>query len=133
MAKFLLDTDICIEFLKGRQSVKEKILEVGIDNCFVSEITIVELIYGAYHSNNYQKHIQDVREIKKLFQILPIYDSFDLFGKEKSRLRTKGELIPDFDLLIGVTAIHHQMKIVTNNHKHLSRIKGIQLENWMSK
>lgn len=53
-----------------------------------------------------------------------------MFGKEKSRLRQGGILIPDFDLLIGTTAVHHQMIMVSNNQKHLSRIEGIKIENW---
>jgi tRNA(fMet)-specific endonuclease VapC len=42
-----------------------------------------------------------------------------------------GKNIPDFDLLIGATAVQRDMILVTNNTKHMSRIKGIKLENWV--
>jgi tRNA(fMet)-specific endonuclease VapC len=45
MAKYLLDTNICVYFLRGKQSIVEQILDRGIDNCFISEITVAELFY----------------------------------------------------------------------------------------
>lgn len=128
--KYLLDTDICIFFLKNKFKIKEKIIDVGIENCFISEITIAELKYGAVKSNNYEKHIKEVEKIEELFIVIPIYESFNHFAKEKVQLQKQGALIPDFDLLIGSTAIHNQLVMVTNNEKHLNRIAGIQIENW---
>lgn len=45
--KYLLDSDICIFFLKGKFGINDRILTVGIENCCLSEITIAELKYGA--------------------------------------------------------------------------------------
>lgn len=130
--KYLLDTDACIFLLKDKANIKEKIEEVGIENCFVSEITIAELCFGAYNSAQLHRHLEDVLNIEKLFSIVPIYDCLHFFGKEKSRLRSEGNLIPDFDLLIGVTAIKYDMTLVTNNIKHLYRLEGIKIENWVA-
>ena len=63
MAKFLLDTDVCIAFLKGKNNLIEKVNKIGIENCYVSEITIGELTYGAYYSNQFEKHKKDVLKI----------------------------------------------------------------------
>lgn len=52
------------------------------------------------------------------------------FAAEKARLAKAGQIIPDFDLLIGTTAIVHGMTLVTNNTKHFQRLKGIELEDW---
>ena len=131
MSKFLLDTDVCIAFLKGKNNLIEKVNKIGIENCYVSEITIGELTYGAYYSNQFEKHKKDVLKIKKLFEIMPIFECLEIFGKEKARLRKTGNLIHDFDLLIGSTAVHFGMTMVTNNGKHLKRILGIKIENWI--
>jgi len=128
--KYLLDTDICIFFLKNKFKVKEKIIEAGVENCFLSEITIAELKYGAQKSSNFKKHSKEVEKIEKLFSILPIYGSLDLFAEEKVILQKQGNLIPDFDLLIGVTSIANDLILVTNNEKHLHRIQNIKIENW---
>ena len=49
----------------------------------------------------------------------------------KVQLRKKGTMISDFDLLIGSTAIAHDLIMVTDNIKEFNRIKGIEIENWV--
>lgn len=44
---YLLDTNICIYFLKGRFGLVEKMDKIGFDNLFISEITVAELKFGA--------------------------------------------------------------------------------------
>lgn len=131
MGEYLLDTDICVFFLKGQNDIKNKIEEVGISNCFISEVTIAELTYGAYKSRDFEKHIKEVAQIEELFVVLPIYNAIPVFAKEKVRLQQTGTLIPDFDLLIGTTSLVNECYMVSNNHKHLSRIAGIHLVNWV--
>jgi len=65
--------------------------------------------------------------------VLPILNAIETFAKEKSRLRKTGNMIDDFDLLIGATAIANNMILVTENEKHLSRLSGIQIENWIER
>lgn len=53
-----------------------------------------------------------------------------IFASEKARLRKQGILLDDFDILIGSTAIANKMIMVSNNTKHLSRLKDIILQDW---
>jgi len=130
MASYLLDTDICIFFLKDKYKIKEKIQSVGISNCYLSEITLAELIYGAHKSNQLNKHILEAKRFEELFSIISIRQYFNKFGEEKARLSSLGTPIADFDLLIGVTSVQKEMIMVTNNEKHYKRIKDIQIESW---
>lgn len=100
---------------------------------YASEITLLELTYGAYNSTDFAKHINEVYELEEIFNILPIRTIKEVYGQERKRLRSIGQLIPNFDLLIGCTAKHHNMTMVTNNEAHLSRIDGIVIENWTKK
>ena len=81
MNGYLLDTDICIYFLKGRYGLVEKIDHVGIQNCFVSEITIAELLFGAENSQNLSKHLAEVEFFEKSFRIIPIYSFLRAYAK----------------------------------------------------
>jgi len=128
--KYLLDTDICIFFLQGKYKIKDRIKKVGVENCYISEITLAELKYGVANSSNRIKHLGEVEKMEALFTVLPIYNALDEFANEKSRLKKNGILISDFDLLIGVTSITNNLIMVTNNVKHLQRIKQIKIENW---
>jgi tRNA(fMet)-specific endonuclease VapC len=64
------------------------------------------------------------------FPIIPIYNSLDIYAKEKAKLRRQGLIIDDFDILIGATAIANNMVMVTNNVYHLSRLDNIIIEDW---
>ncbi len=128
--KFLLDTDICIFFLQGKYDLKSKIDEAGLENCCVSEITIAELKYGAENSENVERHSREVSQIENLFTTVPIYSSLNRFAKEKVVLKRRGELLPDFDILIASTALANDLILVSNNEKHMKRFADLSLENW---
>lgn len=62
----------------------------------------------------------------------PAYlSNITIFAESKAELRKQGQLIDDFDILIGVTAVANKMTLVSENLKHLSRIPNIKTENWI--
>ena len=107
----------------------QKLIAVGIDNCKVSEITIAELYYGASKSGR-EKHFQDVKDILEYFEVAPIFPALRTYGEVKATLEAQGNRIDDMDLLIGSTALYHDMTLVTHNTKHLSRIPHLSIEDW---
>ena len=130
MNKYLLDTNICIYFIKGLYELNKKIAETGEQNCFISEITVAELKYGIENSKTAEAMRKVVEVFIPKFIILPIYNSLDIYAKEKARLRKQGLMIDDFDILIGATAVANDMIMVTNNVAHLNRIENIIIEDW---
>lgn len=130
MKKYLLDTNICIYYLKGRFGLDSKIEDVGIVNCLISEITVAELKFGAENSERKDHNRKVISDFISKFAVVPIFSCIDIFAKEKARLRKKGIIVDDFDLLIGATALANGLTVVTNNTKHLGRLKDIAIENW---
>lgn len=130
--KYLLDTNICIFFLQGKYGVKEKIQEAGRKNCYISEITIAELLYGAAYSNS-EKHRHDVEILLESLTVVPIYDSLPTYATTKAYLRREGQMIEEFDMLIGSSAVHHGYVMVTENVDHFKRIPGIEIECWVTR
>lgn len=131
MKKYLLDTNICIYFLKGQHQLDLTLEKVGIQNCFISEVTVAELKYGAENSEHLEKNRKVVDEFINLLTIIPIFTSLDVYAKEKARLRKTGNLIDDFDLLIGATAIANDLILVTRNVSDFKRLEEIDIENWV--
>ena len=132
MIKYLLDTDISVFYLRGKHNINKKLKEViGYDNCFISEITLVELKYGAELSGRVEENMNSVNDFASKIGILPIFNSLDLYAKEKARLKKIGYLIDDFDLLIGCSSIKNNLLLVTNNENHFERIENIKIENWI--
>ncbi len=128
-----MDTNICIFLFKGKYNLNDRINKIGFKNCCISEITLAELKYGAECSDRVFENNKMVNEFANELTILPIYNSLSLYAKEKARLRKAGNLIDDFDLLIGVTAVANNMILVSDNEKHLKRISKLKIENWIAR
>lgn len=128
----LLDTDICIKLLRGNRNVHDYMALIGEDTCFISEVTLAELRYGAEFSQRPAYHHGLIDDFRLTTRVFPIRESIPIFATEKARLRRAGLLIPDFDLLIGATAITHNFTLITNNTEHLSRMQGIRIKNWLT-
>ena len=134
MTQYLLDTNICIFYLRGRYNIDQRIDKVGWENCYISEITELELKMGVELSM--QRDGTDRSERLNLFladiNILSINTAIDLAASEKIRLRLAGTPCDDnFDLLIACTAIANDIICVTDNTKDFHRFRGIRLENWV--
>lgn len=133
MNKYLLDTDICIYYMKGLHNLKQQIERVDQENCFISEITLAELKFGVENSAHPSKNKKALDHFLSGIAVLPIYEALDIYAKEKARLRKAGTSVDDFDLLIGSTSIAFKMTLITNNINHFKRIKNIKLDNWVTK
>ena len=128
---YLLDTNICIHFFRGKFNLLSKFEDVGVENCAISEITLAELVYGAEKSQNPTKNHKLIQELLEFVAVLPIYSAIYMYGKEKARLATSGIMIGDFDLLIGCTAVENELIMVTENTSEFERINGIEIQNWI--
>ena len=130
---YLLDTNICIYLFKGKYNIRKKLIEIGLNLCFISEITLAELIYGAECSNNVKKHTKEIEDLVSILQVLPIRPILPDYGRVKKELRLAGMMIENFDLLIGVTALANDLVMVTENVKHVGHIPGLKIENWVER
>ena len=130
MAKYLLDTCVCISIFRNEGNVRETIRKIGTKNCYISEITVAELYFGLAKSSEKQRKMEDIREVQRLFRVIPVYSSFKEYGEIRQTLEHTGLRVDQFDLLIGATAIHHKMTLVTSNLKHFERIQGLEIANW---
>lgn len=135
MSQFLLDTNICVHLLKNEYGIKEKIAEVGTKSCFLSEITIAELLYGIENSapTKRQQNIERFNYLRSLFsdRTLLISNVFYEYARQKANVRRIGRPVGEFDLLIGATSIVHGLTLVTRNTKDFEHLDGIRLENWI--
>ena len=121
-------------FLRGKLNLDNLIKQKGRENCFISEITVVELRYGAENSDSPAKIHKAVDAFVNGLSIIPIYGSIRRYAKEKVRLKKIGKPMHDeFDLLIGVTAVENKLTLVTDNVKDFERLDGVKIENWFKR
>lgn len=134
--KYLLDTCICVCWLRDKYNVRERINAVGFDNCCISEITVAELKYGKVLGQlkggpKYKE--QPMKEFFEAITVLPIAPFYDRYAEEKAHLTLAGTPTGEFDLLIGCTAVTKKMVMVTENVDDFKNIKDIKIENWVKR
>ncbi len=131
MARYLIDTNTCIEYFKHRHGVPERMNQVSREDLCVSEITIAELLYGAVHSVSVDRHLREVRELQRDITVLPISAVLEDYAEIRHALTSQGLVVEDFDILIGATARHYGLVAVTDNMKHFNPMPGVVVENWI--
>ncbi|WP_246062612.1 PIN domain-containing protein [Mesohalobacter halotolerans] len=87
--KYLIDTNICIHFFRGKFNLKDKFEKVTLDNCAISEITLAEMIYGAENSLDKKQNYRIIDEFSEQVKVLPIFDALKIYAKEKVRFERK--------------------------------------------
>ena len=126
----LLDTDICIELLKGNKRILQRRDQydgpVGV--CFM---TIAELYYGAEKSRDPSKNMDTIEKLLITLEIVHTDIAIlKRFGMIKAHLQKQGEPIADADILIASATLEKAERLITGNTKHFERIAGLALENW---
>lgn len=127
----LLDTDVCIEMLRGNRSVIDKRHEYD-EEIALSFMSAAELFYGAEKSSQRKKNINLVEEL--LITVEIIHTNIDVlkrFGELKAALTQSGEILPDADIFIAATALTHCSMLVSGNVNHFRRIAELRIENWI--
>ncbi len=131
--KYLLDTNTCIYFLNGNESLNKKFGEIGVYSLSISNCVLAELYFGAYRSKKIEENVKHIELFKKNLTVLSdSEESARLFGKIKAELRSKGTIIEDFDILIASIAISNNRILITNNTEHFERIEGLKIQNWVN-
>ncbi len=127
----LLDTDVCIEILRGNQFVIEKRFECDerVAICFM---TVGELFYGAERSKYTLKNISLVEEFMLSIDIIDTdVEILRKFGELKASIYHRKIMLPDADILIAATALTKCLKLITGNVKHFNRSESLVTENWL--
>jgi tRNA(fMet)-specific endonuclease VapC len=127
----LLDTDVCIEILRGNRAVFDKRAKYD-ERVAISFVTVGELYYGAEKSNYATKNINLVDEFILSIDIINTdIEILQKFGELKAGLFRNNMLLPDADILIASTVLTKCSKLITGNIKHFNRFENIVLENWI--
>lgn len=128
MKKYLIDSDVLIYFLKGKQEAVATLSGIPQSELYTSRINHTELLYGAYNSARVEENLKIIVPFLKNFQVLEFdEDSATLFAKEKARLKKSGNIIADMDLMIVSIAIRNDCTLITNNLKHFGRIRDLSV------
>ena len=95
----------------------------------MSVVPLAELYEGVYVSSNPTGNEQALDDFLRGASVLGIdAETRKIFGQHRGRLRAKGKMVGDFDLLIGATGLRHGLTVLTNNRRHVELIEGLPIE-----
>ena len=129
----MLDTNIISELIKNPQGkAAKRIAKVGENNICTSIIVAAELRYGCAKSGS--KRL--LKAVEDLLGEIPVL-AFDVpadtdYGGIRSELEAAGRPIGSNDLLIAAHAVATGAIIVTANTDEFTRIRGLNVENWLA-
>ena len=124
----LLDTDWAISYLNRVPRTVRRVEELRPEGISISIVSIAELYEGTLNSNNPARNENLMTEFLDQYPIIGLNVPIcRIFGVERARLRAAGMLIPDMDLLIGATALHHDLTLLSNNRRHFQRLSGLRI------
>ena len=132
MARFLLDTNICIYIRQKRPpEVLARFEKLKAGDAVLSVVTYGELLYGAQKSK--QREVALAR-LEDLVSLLPVREmpsaAAGEYGEIRAGLERKGETIGGNDLWIAAHAKAEGLILVTNNEREFKRVPGLKLQNW---
>ncbi|MGH7961817.1 MAG: type II toxin-antitoxin system VapC family toxin [Candidatus Binatia bacterium] len=125
---YLLDADWIIQAMGDRQPAVQTLRRLAGSRIFVSYITFGEIYEGAFDSVNPDAHLAIFRHFLGAYHILTLNDPIMArFAELRAYLRRRGQLIPDFDLLIAASALHYESTLLTFNRRDFERIPDLKL------
>jgi tRNA(fMet)-specific endonuclease VapC len=130
--KYLLDTNVCIVYLKGRNlNLKLRLDAVPIEEIAVCSVVKAELCYGAMKSANPERNFALQQAFLNRFVSLPFDDlAATTFGTVRAQLEIRGMPIGAYDLQIAAIALANNLTLVTHNTREFERVDGLQIKDW---
>jgi tRNA(fMet)-specific endonuclease VapC len=129
---YLLDSDIAIELLRGRNvHVPAQLASRNRNAIFLSTVTVAELMFGAVKSRKSQESITICRRSCSAFQLVEVdREAGERSGFIRADLEGRGERIGAYDVLIAGIALARGHVLATHNVREFGRVTGLQIEDW---
>jgi tRNA(fMet)-specific endonuclease VapC len=135
--KYVLDTNVVSLLMKGDPNVIEHLKSVSRADVCMPQPVVAEIAYGLQRLSRSKRKdalVSRFDVLKGEIRRAAWSDEVsEAFGGIKSGLERKGERIEDFDAAVAAHALAKGCVLVTANLKHMTRVPGLQVEDWSQK
>lgn len=123
---YLIDTDWAVDYLKGIDETVRFLQDE--EELYISALSVGELVEGIEDSERRDERMESLNDFLAGVTVLSFTRETAVeFGKIRNALRKNGQLIGDIDTMIAATARVNDLTILTENTKHFSKIKELEL------
>jgi tRNA(fMet)-specific endonuclease VapC len=129
---YCLDTDTCIDALKGRSpALSERFRTVTPARIKIPSLVLAELLFGAARSARPEENREWVERFVAPFEILPFgIEAAREYGHIREFLEKAGRGIGPNDTIVASIVQSVRGVLVTRNIREFRRVPGLQVESW---
>lgn len=131
-ARFLLDTNVISDFVRGERSVQTRLKSSRPDLLALSSITVMEIEYGLALQRVRARRLRPVLDaLIASMSVLPftVADA-GAAAAVRAVLRRRGRPIGPYDVLLAGCALSRGLVLVTANTDEFARVDGLNVEDW---
>jgi|SRR5271170_6374661 len=132
MPRVMLDSDICVDVMRGRSpSIRIRLERTNREDVAVSSIVAAELRTGVSKSAQPERSKEAVLAFLAYVTVLDWpAEAAPRYGEIRARLETSGRSIGAMDLLIAAHALYEKATLVTRNLSEFRRVADLKVESW---
>jgi tRNA(fMet)-specific endonuclease VapC len=131
--KVLLDTNICIAVMRGRENAVVRLGALAPEDCAVSTVTTYELFTGVEKCKEPEREMAKVMRLLSALRVISFGESAARHAaRVRADLERAGKICGPYDLLLAGHALSLGVRLVTNNVGEFSRADGLQVEDWLA-
>ena len=128
----MLDTNICIEVLRGRDPLLRARLKAERAPTYLSTVALAELLAGPLKGDS-QRRTERLDAFVARMQVVDFNDEAARHAADiRANLERRGLPIGSYDYLIAGHARSLGLVLVSRNLREFSRIEGLRLDDWTS-
>ena len=129
--QYLLDTDTCIDLLRGVREVVAQVAAVPPDACAIATVTAYELLTGVRKCRRPEAERKKVQALLDSVHQLP-FDAAaaEMTAEIRAELEKRGVRIGPYDLMLAGQALAGGLELITSNRQEFGRVKGLRTLDW---
>lgn len=128
LMRYLVDTNWAIEHMRRREPVVSRLAEFNPYGLGISIISVAELYEGVFHARDHLFEEQTLMDFLDVVDVIHLdYSICRIFAQQRVQMRSAGNIIGDMDILIGATALRHNLTLLSNNRRHFERLEGLNI------
>lgn len=129
--RYLLDTSVCVQFLRAHESTMRRLGAVGPEAIAVSAMTVAELRFGTLKARTPEAANAQLNDLLAATEIIAFdAESAEHHARCRHALEVAGTPIGERDLVIAATALAHGLAVATGNVREFTRVPGLAVEDW---
>jgi tRNA(fMet)-specific endonuclease VapC len=126
--RYLVVSDWVADYLKGKSAAVSLLDSLYPDGLAISIITFAEIYKGIYYGRDRRHYEAAFQEFVRGVKVLGITRGIARrFAVVRGEFRAQGQMVPQTDLLIAVTALQQNLTLVTRNVRDFGRVPGLRL------